>query len=133
MGLDKDDIRQLIAILQKGLVDTSEQNEAVEDEEASVNMVVEKKSKRQKQQKSNGSKKDTGRNNLFDKMPEFRMHKEDVEIDRKLAKHPRTERSRKFTPISVKCRVCGREESVNPILVESKERYKCNKCARSSG
>lgn len=133
MALDKDDIKQLIAILQKGLVDGSEESDDLDQGDAESYHVSEAKPKSLARSKNKEPKKKTDKNNLFDKMPEFRMHKEDVEIDRKLAKHPRTERSRKFTPVNVKCRVCGREESVNPILVESKERYKCNKCARSSG
>ena len=131
MALDKDDIKQLIAILQKGLIDDSlDEND---DQDLSPVEVEQKPKSKTKQTKVKKSTKDTDQKNLFEKMSEFRMHKEDVEIDRKLAKHPRTERTRKFMPIVVKCRVCGREEKVSPILVESKERYKCNKCSRSSG
>lgn len=120
MALDKDDIKQLIAILQKGLVDDSDEVETEDPKPA-------KKSKRQT--KSADSK----RKNLFESMSEFRMHKEDVEIDRKLRVQPPTERSRSYTPLKVKCRVCGREETTNPSLVESVERYKCNRCSTTAG
>jgi len=117
MALDKDDIKQLIAILQKGLTD----DEEVEEYETPIKTTSPKQTK----------KKIT--NNLFDSMAESRMHKEDVEIDRKLNKLPPTERSRNYRPIQVRCRVCGREESLNPALVESIERHKCNRCSTSSG
>lgn len=131
MALDKDDIKQLIAILQKGLADDTIDND--DDEESSTAEIEIKPKSKAKEPKIKKNTKETNRKNLFDKMSEFRMHKEDVEIDKKLSKHPPTQRSRSFNKIDVKCRVCGREENVNPILVESKERYKCNKCSRSSG
>jgi lysyl-tRNA synthetase class I len=115
MALDKDDIKQLIAILQKGLVD----DESPDVDESPV------------PQKTN--KRKAKKANLFDKMTEANMHKDDVEIDRRLRKFPPTERSRSYTPANVKCRVCGKQESVNPSLVESIERYKCNKCCTSAG
>lgn len=126
MGLDKDDIKQLIAILQKGLTDDTNSDDDIVETQPKT------KTKRTKSKNSGKSTKEK-RANLFERMSEFGMHKEDVEIDRKLAKHPRTQRSRNFTPVTVKCRVCGRDESVNPVLVESKERYKCNRCSRSPG
>jgi lysyl-tRNA synthetase class I len=126
MGLDKDDIKQLIAILQKGLTDDTNSGDDIVETQPKT------KIKRTKSKNSGKSTKEK-RDNLFERMSEFGMHKEDVEIDRKLAKHPRTHRSRNFTPVTVKCRVCGRDESVNPVLVESKERYKCNRCSRAPG
>lgn len=120
MGLDKDDIKQLIAILQKGLIDNEdENNEEVEQPKKTISN--NKKSKKQE------------RLNLFDSMSEFRMHKEDIEIDKKLRVQPPTERSRNYKPLKVKCRVCGKEETINPSLVESVERYKCNKCSTTAG
>lgn len=121
MALDKDDIKQLIAILQKGL--TEDDDDVIESEP-----IVKRK------QKSNGTKKNRPKNNnLFDKMTESSMHKDDVEIDKKLKKLPPTQRSRNYKPLKVRCRVCGKEELTNPSLVESLERYKCNKCSTSSG
>lgn len=74
------------------------------------------------------------RPNKFLEMAEFSMHKADSIIDKKLAVQPPTPRTRKFTPIKVKCRVCGKEEEINPSLLASdKERYKCNKCSAIAG
>lgn len=71
--------------------------------------------------------------NKFDAMPEARMHKEDTAIDKKLIVSPPTQRNRTYQPVNARCRVCGRTESVNPSLVESTDRYKCNRCAASAG
>jgi hypothetical protein len=117
MALDKDDIKQLIAILQKGLSD--------EDEDDTIEPPAKKK--------VSTKKKKITKPNLFEKMSESSMHKDDVEIDRRLRKLPPTERSRSYKPLKVRCRVCNREENVNPSLVESVERYKCNKCSTSAG
>lgn len=121
MGLDKDDIKQLIAILQKGLVEDGDD-------------IVETKPTRTKTPKTKTrSSKKPKRNNLFDNMVEASMHKDDVEIDKRLRKVPPTQRSRNYKPLKVRCRVCGKEELMNPSLVESLERYKCNKCSTSAG
>jgi hypothetical protein len=72
--------------------------------------------------------------NKFNDMPEHNMHKEDVAIDKKLAKFPPVSRARQFEMVDVKCRVCGRTETVSPSLVfEGLERYKCNNCSTSAG
>jgi hypothetical protein len=72
--------------------------------------------------------------NKFTDMPELNMHKEDVAIDKKLAKFPPVSRARQFELVDVKCRVCGRTETVSPSLVfEGLERYKCNNCSTSAG
>lgn len=71
--------------------------------------------------------------NKFLAMPEMNMHKEDAELDKKLAKHAPVARSREYDPITVLCRVCGKKETINPSLVESVGRYKCNKCSSSAG
>jgi lysyl-tRNA synthetase class I len=118
MGLDKDDIKQLIAILQKGLSDDDNDEEQLESHRVKT---------RQKKVRTKKNK------NLFENMSESTMHKDDVEIDKKLRKFPPTQRSRNYNPLSVRCRVCGKEESTNPALVESADRYKCNKCSTSAG
>jgi hypothetical protein len=117
MPLDNDDIKQLIAILQKGLTDKSDDDTIVQDEPASKKQKRSPKtSKKVKEQKSS---------NKFDMMFEKNMHKEDVEIDKKLAKHPPSARSREFTPVEVTCRVCGKTEEVNPSLIyDAPNRYK---------
>jgi hypothetical protein len=115
MGLDNDDIKQLIAILQKGLSDDK----------------VSEKPTKKNAKKTQPSK--PKRENKFDGMPEFRMHKDDVAIDKRLQKLPPVPRDRDYRPTTVTCRVCGKQETIDPGLVESIERFKCNKCSTSSG
>jgi lysyl-tRNA synthetase class I len=121
MGLDKDDIKQLIAILQKGLSDDDDSDSVVEEPHI-------KRVKPQKKRTKNKKSK-----NLFENMSESNMHKDDIEIDKKLRKFPPTQRSRDYKPLKVRCRICGKEESTSPSIVESTERYKCNKCSTSAG
>jgi lysyl-tRNA synthetase class I len=72
--------------------------------------------------------------NKFLDMPEKNMHKSDSKIDKKLNRYPPTPRNRPYQSIEVRCRSCGKTESVNPkILPESADRYKCNKCSSSPG
>ena len=70
---------------------------------------------------------------MFDNMPEYGMCKEDIEIDRKIRKPPPSDRKPPIQFISVQCRVCGKKDNVAPALVESIERYKCNKCSTGAG
>jgi SUMO ligase MMS21 Smc5/6 complex component len=83
-------------------------------------------------------KKRTSKNssfvNKFVDMPEKNMHKEDIEIDKKLKIQPPVPRTRKFIAVDVTCRVCGKKEKVSPaLLTEGATRYKCNKCCSSAG
>jgi hypothetical protein len=72
--------------------------------------------------------------NNFEKMNEFKMHKDDRNIDKKLAKHPPVARTRDFEPMQVTCRICGKKEIVSPSLVyEGAARYKCNNCSTQAG
>lgn len=131
MSLNNEDIKQLIAILQRGLSS---------DEEDSINIEsTTKKSPKIRNperdtKKKRSSKQKSSAYNKFDAMPEHNMHRDDSKIDQLLIKYPPTQRSREFEHIDVVCRVCGRKESVNPVLVhESPNRYKCNKCAKIPG
>jgi|MDTG01.3.fsa_nt_gb translation initiation factor 2 beta subunit (eIF-2beta)/eIF-5 len=83
--------------------------------------------------KSKNIDRKSRRVNKFEQMAEFSMHKEDVEFDRKVSKQPPVPRTRTYNSVNVKCRVCGKEESVNPTLIESVDRYKCNKCSSMAG
>ena len=126
MGLNNDDIKQLIAILQRGLTNDSD---AVESNEP--------KPKKKKSQSKIVSKKVTQRfeevsENKFLTMPERNLHKEDTQIDKLLNKLPPTPRTRRFKTINVVCRSCGRKEEVSPSLVNDTERYKCNNCSTSA-
>jgi hypothetical protein len=120
MGLDNDDIKALIAILQKGLSDNDT------SESAPVKRTTKPKAAAAKPK----VRKTT---NKFEKMAEFNMCKEDVEIDRKIRKPPPSARTRAFDLVKVQCRICGKKEKVAPSLVESNDRYKCNKCSTGAG
>ena len=124
MGLKNEDIMAIISILQKGL-ENSEPNET-EDEESNNTKIVDVGPIKKRTKKYA---------NRFDKMSEKNMHKTDTEIDKKLwANNMPTDRSgRKYQPISVRCRVCGKEDQVSPFLIDSTDRYKCNKCSGAAG
>lgn len=116
MGLDNDDIKALIAILQKGL-----------ESDGTPSKKTNKSKPKQKTKKES-------RVNRFESMPENSMHKEDVAIDKKLTQSlSPTPRRDSFVPISAVCRVCHRTEMVDPSIIESIDRYKCNKCSISAG
>lgn len=81
----------------------------------------------------NQSNDNKPRNKFLD-MSEFRSHKDDAELDKKLhADYKPIPRNRSFQNINVRCRICGREESISPGLVSSYDRYKCNKCSGTAG
>jgi hypothetical protein len=136
MEIDPNDFKQLIGLLQK-LVENNntktqnnESNEINQEEEIAEEVSPIKTSKR----KLSPSKNKKGEFvNKFLSMRESSMHKSDAEIDKKLSKYPPTQRSREFKLVDVRCRVCGKTEQVPPGLVESINRYKCNKCSTSPG
>ena len=76
------------------------------------------------------NQEDNQTKNLFDKMMEKNLHKEDIEIDKKLSRYPPTERNRPFEFVEVKCRCCGTTQKVHPNLAFDKDRYKCNRCTK---
>ena len=121
-----DQIKQLISVLQQLLPKGSSSNDTqdTEEEEEYSNPAIKTKNSRKRSKQSV---------NKFLTMTEKDMHKDDTRIDKILAKHPPVMRSREFEPIQVKCRVCGETETVNPSIVENKNRYKCNKCSTSAG
>ena len=73
------------------------------------------------------------RQNKFLNMPEMNMHKSDTAIDKKLSVQPPCPRTRSFEPIDVVCRSCGKKEEVNSSILDSADRYKCNKCSTMAG
>ena len=126
---DPEKIKQFIGLLQSFLDTESSSAEHMTTTEAPVSV---KKSKTRNSNRSN--KKSNESLNKFESMPEFRMHKEDVSIDKKLSKHPPVDRSREFDLVDATCRICGKKESVPPSLVfEGPARYKCNRCSATSG
>ena len=137
MEIDQNDFKQLLGLLQK-LVEQSSStkavSETVEQPEESTEISDEDNFTVKKSKKQNvASKPKEKRPNKFLDMRESAMHKEDIEIDRKLSKFPPTQRTRQYQDVEVTCRVCGRKEKVHPALLESKTRYKCNKCSTSPG
>ena len=127
MALNNDDIKQLIAILQRGLQDSVDEP----TEETKPNTKTKRRNNKHKISKDD---KKTKSINKFLDMPEANMHKEDSKIDRLLSKQPPVARSREFRSVVVTCRVCGKTEEVHPGLVtEGASRYKCNKCSTSEG
>jgi hypothetical protein len=125
-------IKQLITLLQ-GLLPKENSNvkkqntKKTKTKSPKLNSKIKTKTRRLKNEENDSY-------NKFLEMPEMNMHKSDVEIDKKLCKHPPTQRNRAYEPIKAICRVCGKTESINPaILPESSDRYKCNKCSSSSG
>lgn len=125
MALDNNDIKQLIAILQRGL---TQDTEIVED----ISLTKQKK-KTTKPGTNKLIKPKKKYLNKFSSMNEFNMCKEDVEFDKKIRKPPPSERKPAFEFIKTQCRVCGKQENIVPSLVDSMERYKCNKCSTGAG
>lgn len=116
---DPEQIKQLITLLQ-GLLPKDDKTDSDEDD---LSPAIKTKT-------SKSSKKTS--KNKFLAMPEMKMHKEDCVIDQKLSKAPPTPRTRKFEPIEVSCRSCGKKEKVSPdVIPDSVDRYRCNKCASS--
>lgn len=123
MALEKEDIMALIAILQKGLVE--------EDEDASETPPATNSKRRSSTKKKTTTKSKS--KNLFDSMSERNLHKKDSTIDKKLwGNNAPTERSRSYSELSVRCRICGKEEKVSSALVDSPDRYRCNRCSCGS-
>lgn len=130
MNVDPNKIQAMIEILQSMLVTDDTKDISVSEPQTQQQPQVESS------QIFKVNKKDSnGFINKFDTMMEKNMHKEDTIIDRKLQVHPPVARSRSYNPVSVKCRVCGKQENINPQLATHTEsdRYKCNRCSSSPG
>lgn len=123
-NLSPEQIQQMIIMLQSMLPKNEEAETISEHRENIQHAIKTKKSSKPKDVFVN----------RFDEMLESNLHKDDVAIDKALTKHAPTPRMRKYTPLDVKCRVCGKNEQINPALLsDSPERYKCNVCSRSPG
>lgn len=136
-------LKSLISLLQ-GLVDQVEQSKQDDEEPKNTRVAPSKPSstiRTKNRQKAGGNnsnikskKKQPDNLNEFEKMAEFRMHKDDCAIDKKLCSNPPVARMRDFEFIDVVCRVCGKQESIAPaLLFDSPSRYKCNNCSTQSG
>lgn len=126
-NLTPDQIKAMIMMLQNMLPQqTSDGDNIVDDNEIEHTASTKRNTKTGKKTKS--------ATNKFNNMPEMHMHKDDIAIDKKLRTQPPVPRARPFKLIKVVCRVCGKREEVNPgLILESVDRYKCNKCSTSSG
>jgi hypothetical protein len=131
MSLSNEDIKQLIAILHKGL--SSEEIKETDTPDTQPSDTGIHSSAKGKKQKAKVAKNNTETYNKFDVMQEKNMHKDDLQIDKVLSKYAPTSRSREFNSINVVCRVCGKKEDINPGLIYDAGRYKCNKCSTISG
>jgi lysyl-tRNA synthetase class I len=122
MPLDNDDIKQLIAILQRGLSNTdSDQEPSSPKEDDSIMNTKSVKAKKNSK-------------NKFLSMGVKDLHKDDTAIDKILNSSPPTPRTRQFSSVDVVCRSCGKKETINPSLIhDSVDRYKCNKCSTNPG
>lgn len=119
LAKDPKKLQELISLLSSLLPDDTEDDEQYSDSPI----------------KNNNKKLDIKkkRQNKFSDMPESKMHREDIEIDKKLAKYPPTVRNRPVDFVEVTCRVCGKTEKISANVVDSRERYKCNNCSTSPG
>lgn len=136
-------IKALISVLQGLLGQTQESTEITEQPKKSTTAP----SKPSSNIKTKGRQKMGSKNNIaskkieldhsdnkFEQMSEFRMHKDDCSIDKKLSVAPPVARMRDFEFIDVTCRICGRNDSIPPaLLFDAPSRYKCNNCSTQSG
>lgn len=136
-------LKSLISLLQ-GLVDQVEQATNSDEESKNTRVAPSKQSstiKTKNRQKVGGNnssikskKQQPDNTNEFEKMAEFRMHKDDCAIDKKLCSNPPVARMRDFEFVDVVCRVCGKKETIPPaLLFDAPSRYKCNNCSTQSG
>jgi len=128
INLDPQQIQQMILMLQSMLPKQEQQDSKKTATEKS------KQKPKRRQETNNKNETLTVRENKFDSMQEARMHKEDIAIDKKLSIMPPVPRARPFELVDAICRVCGKKERVNPVLIsDTLDRYKCNKCATGAG
>lgn len=136
-----ENIKALISVLQ-GLLENKNPTDTKEDNESKNSSVAPSKKgstikAKERQKAGNNIKSKTVKTesvNKFEKMAEFRMHKDDCAVDKKLCVAPPVARMRDFDFIDVVCRICGRPETIPPaLLFDSPSRYKCNNCSTQSG
>jgi hypothetical protein len=121
---DPEQIKQLIAVLQNLLPKDQNTQPSTNDEPKVPDHNIKTKTRKLKAEHYN----------KFDDMAESSMHKSDSLIDKKLSVHPPSPRTRQFETVDVKCRSCGKDEKINPVLLpDSTDRYKCNKCSTMAG
>lgn len=122
----KEIIKQITGLLEALITD-----DPVEEETPASKPKRKRTTKKKTAKKKTTNPKES--KNKFLNMPEMRMFRDDSLIDKKLQVMPPVPRTRTFDPVHVRCRVCGKEEDVNPTLVSEINRYKCNSCAMAGG
>jgi hypothetical protein len=133
-NLDPQQIQQMIQLLQAMLPATDQRTTTDEGVRDSGSSPERKPRKKKTNTSTHNIKAKPERENKFDQMAELHMHREDIAVDKKLSIQPPVPRARKFRMIKATCRVCGRTEDINPILItDSLDRYKCNKCSAGAG
>lgn len=126
LGKNPDQIKQLIGLLQKLLPEDNTDDSSSLDNTEEFSTAMRTRGQR--------SRSKTKHNNKFLSMREKDMHKEDTKIDKILCKNGPVSRARDFSMIKVTCRVCGKTEEINPVLLfDAPNRYKCNNCSTSAG
>jgi hypothetical protein len=122
---DPQKIKDIISVLQALLPKDESGDDSVTEKPKKTTKAKKTKKKKEPEQPQSTNK--------FLAMQEMYMFKDDAAIDKKLSKNPPIPRTRHFEPITVKCRVCGRSEQINPGLVYDPSRYKCNNCSIAQG
>lgn len=129
-------IKILISLLQK-MVDNTDNNKTEKPDVVPKERTTTIKTKNRKKindQSKEAKAKNNRSINKFESMSEFRMHKDDSLIDKKLSKIEPVARMREFDFIDVVCRVCGKKENIAPaLLFDIPSRYKCNNCSTNAG
>jgi hypothetical protein len=117
-------LKQMISLLSTML----EQAESTETEE------FQQKQQKRVTPKRRGRKPKGTSVNKFDQMSEASMYRDDPDIAKKLYSKPPMQRRPKKSLVDVRCRMCGKQESVSASLIHGGlDRYKCNKCSSSAG
>lgn len=129
---DPEKIKDMIAMLQALLPKTEDAVTSVTSNKTKKTKTTQSKSNKPASTKTKKSKSPNSTNKFLE-MQEMYMHKDDSVIDKKLSKNAPIPRTRHFSTVTVKCRVCGRSEEVNPGLVYDVSRYKCNNCSSTQG
>jgi len=133
MSNKKETIEQIVNLL-RSLVDEEDTQENPKPATKKKKVAKKTTNKKITRRKTSTAKVDDKEStNKFLSMPEMHMFKDDTLIDKKLQVSDPCPRTRSFNTISVTCRMCGKSEQVNPVLVSEKTRYKCNVCASSGG
>ena len=119
-------LKQMIGLL-SAMLEQAESTDTDEDEK------IQSKTKHTTH-KRRGRKPKSMSINKFDQMPEASMHKDHPNVIKKLYSKAPIKRRPKKSLVDVKCRICGKQESVSVALIHGGlDRYKCNKCSSSAG